>query len=89
MRKKEYCYEYPRPAVTVDIVVLTRDPRPRVLLIRRKRFRFERTLIDDGVEKLEVVNARTGEKHLVVNPQLTDEEMNQVQEEVFRVLGWS
>jgi 8-oxo-dGTP diphosphatase len=31
-----YCYEYPRPAVTVDIVVVTRERHPRVLLIRRK-----------------------------------------------------
>ena len=60
-----------------------------LLLIRRKRFRFERTLVEHGVEKLEIVSPRTGEKHLVVNPQLTGEEMNQVQEEVFRVLGWN
>lgn len=36
MSKKRFCYEYPRPAVTVDIIVITRDARPRVLLIRRK-----------------------------------------------------
>jgi 8-oxo-dGTP diphosphatase len=35
-RKKRYCYEYPRPAVTVDLVVVTRERKPRVLLIRRK-----------------------------------------------------
>lgn len=40
MREKKYCYEYPRPAVTVDIVVVTRDARPRVLLIRRKHAPF-------------------------------------------------
>jgi len=34
-RKGKYTYDYPRPAVTVDVVVLTRAPRPRVLLIRR------------------------------------------------------
>lgn len=34
-RKKSYTYEYPRPAVTVDIVVVTRERKPRVLLIRR------------------------------------------------------
>jgi 8-oxo-dGTP diphosphatase len=34
--KKQYCYEYPRPALTVDVVVVTREERPRVLLIRRK-----------------------------------------------------
>jgi 8-oxo-dGTP diphosphatase len=31
-----YTYEYPRPAVTVDIVLVRRELRPRVLLIRRK-----------------------------------------------------
>jgi 8-oxo-dGTP diphosphatase len=35
-KAKKYCYEYPRPAVTVDIVVLTDEAAPRVLLIRRK-----------------------------------------------------
>jgi 8-oxo-dGTP diphosphatase len=35
-QKKTYCYDYPRPALTVDIVVVTREARPRVLLIRRK-----------------------------------------------------
>jgi 8-oxo-dGTP diphosphatase len=32
---KEFTYDYPRPAVTVDIVVVTRGARPKVLLIRR------------------------------------------------------
>ncbi|MBM4069920.1 MAG: NUDIX hydrolase [Planctomycetes bacterium] len=40
MPAKKYCYEFPRPAVTVDIVVLTSDVRPRVLLIRRKHAPF-------------------------------------------------
>jgi 8-oxo-dGTP diphosphatase len=35
-----YCYEYPRPAVTVDAVIVTREDRPRVLLIRRKHEPF-------------------------------------------------
>src|SRR5437868_639628 len=38
--KKRYCYEYPRPAVTVDVVIVTRERRPRVLLIRRKHEPF-------------------------------------------------
>lgn len=33
-------YEYPRPAVSVDIVIVTRAPKPRVLLIRRKHEPF-------------------------------------------------
>jgi 8-oxo-dGTP diphosphatase len=39
-RKKRFCYEYPRPAVTVDTVVVTRERRPRVLLVRRKHDPF-------------------------------------------------
>jgi 8-oxo-dGTP diphosphatase len=38
--KKPYCYEYPRPSVTVDVVLVTREPQPRVLLIRRKHDPF-------------------------------------------------
>jgi 8-oxo-dGTP diphosphatase len=34
--RQKFTYDYPRPAVTVDVVVLTRESRPRVLLIRRK-----------------------------------------------------
>jgi 8-oxo-dGTP diphosphatase len=33
---QRFTYDYPRPAVTVDVVLLTREERPRVLLIRRK-----------------------------------------------------
>ncbi len=38
--KKPYCYEYPRPAVTVDVVIVTRAGKPKVLLIRRKHEPF-------------------------------------------------
>ncbi|GIW81549.1 MAG: NUDIX hydrolase [Gemmatales bacterium] len=34
--KKKFTYDYPRPAVTVDIVVVTEEAKPRVLLIQRK-----------------------------------------------------
>jgi 8-oxo-dGTP diphosphatase len=37
---KPYSYEYPRPALTADIVVVTKEQRPRVLLIRRKHQPF-------------------------------------------------
>jgi 8-oxo-dGTP diphosphatase len=33
--KAKYAYEYPRPAVTADIVIVTLEERPRVLLIKR------------------------------------------------------
>ena len=31
----EYTYKYPRPAVTADCVVITKETEPRVLLIQR------------------------------------------------------
>lgn len=39
-RKEQFCYDYPRPAVTVDVVVVTRQAPRRVLLIRRKQAPF-------------------------------------------------
>jgi 8-oxo-dGTP diphosphatase len=39
-RAKQFSYDYPRPALTVDIVVVTRETQPRVLLIQRKHDPF-------------------------------------------------
>lgn len=36
MPKKTYTYDYPRPSVTVDLVLISRPPGPRVLLIQRR-----------------------------------------------------
>ena len=36
----QFSYDYPRPALTVDVVVATREEPPRVLLIRRKKEPF-------------------------------------------------
>lgn len=33
---KKYTYDYPRPAVTVDLVLLSSEGEPRILLIRRR-----------------------------------------------------
>ena len=41
MPSGKYVYDYPRPAVTVDIVIVTREAKPRVLLIRRGHPPFE------------------------------------------------
>jgi 8-oxo-dGTP diphosphatase len=40
MSTPKFVYDYPRPAVTVDIVIATPGPKPRVLLIRRKNAPF-------------------------------------------------
>lgn len=37
---KKYCYDYPRPAVAVDMAIVTRERPPRILLIRRKHNPF-------------------------------------------------
>jgi 8-oxo-dGTP diphosphatase len=36
----KFSYDYPRPALTVDVVICTREVRPRVLLIKRKKDPF-------------------------------------------------
>ena len=41
-KKKQYCYDYPRPSVTVDIVLFCRKTgRAEVLLIKRARPPFK------------------------------------------------
>ncbi|MBA4191893.1 MAG: NUDIX hydrolase [Planctomycetaceae bacterium] len=37
---RRFSYDYPRPALTVDIAIVTREAHPRVLLIRRKKDPF-------------------------------------------------
>jgi 8-oxo-dGTP diphosphatase len=37
---QKHTYDYPRPALTVDLVIATREARPRVLLIRRQKAPF-------------------------------------------------
>jgi 8-oxo-dGTP diphosphatase len=38
--RQKHTYDYPRPALTVDVAIVTREARPRVLLIRRKNDPF-------------------------------------------------
>lgn len=59
-----------------------------LLLMRRRRLRFERTEQDGSQEVLWMRCTRTGAHHAVVNPDLTDEELTTVQEDVFQALGW-
>src|SRR5262249_48075003 len=59
-----------------------------LLLLRRKRFKFEEARVEGGQEVLSLRCARTRALQRVVNPRLTEEEMTAVQEEVFKVLGW-
>lgn len=59
-----------------------------LLLMRRKRFKFEEARMEDDREILTLRCVRTKALYQVVNPHLTEEEMVVVQEEVFKVLGW-
>jgi hypothetical protein len=59
-----------------------------LLLMRRRRLKFEEVKLRGGQETLCLRCPRTGSRHEVANPQLTEEEMTAVQEEVFKVLGW-
>ena len=60
-----------------------------LLLIRRKRLRFEETRYVGQEERMHLSCPRTGRRWDVVNPRLTDAQMKDVQEEVFKVLGWN
>jgi hypothetical protein len=61
-----------------------------LLLMRRKRFKFEDVFRDEaGHDVLLLRDARGGTVHQVVDPRLSDEQVSAVQAEVFRVLGWS
>jgi hypothetical protein len=59
-----------------------------LLLLRRKRLKFEDVRSQDGVEILGLRCQRTRKLYEVINPRLTETELAAVQEEVFRVLGW-
>ena len=59
-----------------------------LLLLRRKRLKFEDARTDGPREVLRLRSPQTRVVHEVVNPALTEEEMQAVQDEVFKVLGW-
>ena len=60
-----------------------------LLLMRRRRFKFEDVHKDAAGETLTLRDTRTGERYAVADPGLTDEAMAAVQDEVFQVLGWA
>jgi hypothetical protein len=56
--------------------------------MRRKRFKFDDARKRDDRETLVVRDAKSGRRHELDDPQLTEAEMDAVRGEVFRVLGW-
>jgi len=59
-----------------------------LLLMRRKRFKFEDVIHRGDEELLLLRDVRSGTRHEVLDPRLADDEISGVQDEVFRVLGW-
>jgi hypothetical protein len=59
-----------------------------LLLMRRKRYKFEDAKTEESVETLFLRDSKTGRRHEVLDPKLGEAEMEAVQDEVFRILGW-
>ncbi len=60
-----------------------------LLLMRRKKLKFEDAQRKpDGADVLILRDGRTNQRLEVVDPRLTEEQIDAVQDEVFRVLGW-
>jgi hypothetical protein len=59
-----------------------------LLLMRRKRLRLEEVVNRDGGEVLIMRDVKGGARHEVADPGLDEGELESVQDEVFRVLGW-
>ena len=60
-----------------------------LLLMRRRRLKFEDARKDAGGETLLLRDARTGVRYAVTDPGLSAAEATAVQDEVFQVLGWA
>jgi 8-oxo-dGTP diphosphatase len=71
-----YTYEFPRPSLAADIVLITREDRPRVLLIRRKRDPFAGAwalpggFVDEGETLLAAAERELREETAVENVEL-------------------
>lgn len=59
-----------------------------LLLMRRKRFKFEDVIRRGQDEYVLLKDVRSGTRHEVLDPHLADDEIASVQDQVFRVLGW-
>ncbi|MBX3398661.1 MAG: hypothetical protein KF873_07975 [Gemmataceae bacterium] len=60
-----------------------------LLLMRRKRLKFEDAKRQNGTDVLVLRDARTGTRHELSDPRLTEDEIAAVQDEVFQALGWT
>ena len=75
----KFTYDFPRPALTVDIAVATTEQRPRILLIRRKNepfagmWAFPGGFVDEGETLVEAAR-----RELVEETNLAVEEFTQL-----------
>lgn len=60
-----------------------------LLLMRRKRLKFEDLKKANGQDMLVVRDAKSGTKYETIDPRLTEESIVEVQAEVFAALGWN
>jgi hypothetical protein len=59
-----------------------------LLLLRRKRLKFDDLRREHGQEFLQLRCPRTGQVFEVLDPHLTEEDAARVQDEVMKILGW-
>lgn len=60
-----------------------------LLLMRRKRFKFEDSRKQPNGQTVMILqDAKNGARHEVVDPRLSSQEIEMVQDEVFRLMGW-
>ena len=69
--------------------VLGPELTKRVDQLAGKRLKIEQVRQEGGREVLVFRGGRGGTRHEVINPGLTDEEMEAVQDDVFQALGWA
>jgi hypothetical protein len=60
-----------------------------LLLMRRKRLKFEDLKKVNGQDVMIVRDARTGTRYETIDPRLTEDSIADVQNEVFAALGWN
>jgi hypothetical protein len=60
-----------------------------LLLMRRKRLKFEDVRRQNGADVLVLRDARSGARHEIADPRLSEAEIVAVQDEVFQALGWA
>jgi hypothetical protein len=59
-----------------------------LLLMRKKRLRFDDLVKRDGDEYLQVRDAKSNQRYEVLDPRLNESQMEAVQNEIFHLLGW-